>query len=342
MRALICEDSRAYAVALRRTLEYDGDITVAAVCGSAEAAIEALPRLQPDLVTMDMALPGMDGLHAVEEIMSSRPLPILVLLATVADRREKAAAALAAGALDAVAKDDLHLLDPAGAACAAFRQRVRMLSRAHVIRHPRARLRQRDEVPGPARHACVAGVCASTGGPQVLARLLEQLPADYPIPMLVVQHIGAGFTDGLATWLNQTVRLPVAVATDGARAAPGVWIAPEGAHLILARPGRLRLDRQTVAGHRRPAGDVLFSSIATVAGTAGVAVVLSGMGSDGADGAAAVRRRGGLAIAQDEESSAIHGMPKAAIDRGVDLVLSPAGIAGFLLDLVPEPLDGAR
>jgi two-component system chemotaxis response regulator CheB len=184
-------------------------------------------------------------------------------------------------------------------------------------------------------------MCASTGGPQVLARLLETLPADYPIPLLVVQHIAAGFTDGLARWLCRAVPLPVGVAADGEHAGPGIHIAPEGAHLKLTVTGRLSLDRRT-AGLHRPSGDVLFESIAVAAGRSGVAVVLTGMGTDGAAGAAALRRRGGLVIAQDEPSSAVYGMPKAAAAGGVDAVLPPDGIAARLLQLSPEPLAGAR
>jgi len=341
-RVLVCEDSRVYSTALVRMLEYDGDIAVAAVCRTGRQAIAALPRIRPDLVTMDLELPGMDGLKAVEEIMSSQPLPILVLSSHVRTRSEKAAAALAAGALDAVAKDDLDLRDPAGPAGVAFRRRVNVLSRARVIRHLRAGLRAG---PGPhhlARRASVIGVCASTGGPQILARLLAALPADYPIPILIVQHIGAGFTVELARWLDQTVRLPVAVARAGTPACPGAWIAPEGAHLKLAATGQLSLDRRTVVGRHRPSGDALFESIAAAAGQTGVAIVLSGMGADGAVGAAAVRGRGGLAIAQNKESSAIFGMPKAAIDLGVDVVLSADEIADSLLALTHEPLPVLR
>jgi two-component system, chemotaxis family, protein-glutamate methylesterase/glutaminase len=341
-RLLICDDSRVFAEALRRTLEFDGDIVVVAVCGSAEDAIAAVPRVDPDLVTMDVELPGMDGLAAVEEIMSSRPLPILVLSGHVARGGDKAAAALAAGALDAVAKTDLDLRDPAGALAVAFRRRVKVLCRARVIRHPRGHLRARGPLDAPARGASVIGICASTGGPQVLARLLEALPAGYPIPLLVVQHITAGFTDGLARWLNRAARLPVGVARDGVRAGPGAHIAPEGAHLKLTPGGRLALDRHTVAGPHRPSGDVLLESIAVAAGRSGVAVVLTGMGTDGAAGAAVLHQRGGLVIAQDEASSAVYGMPKAATARGADAVLPPDGIAARLLRLSPERLAGAR
>jgi two-component system chemotaxis response regulator CheB len=342
VRVLVCEDSLVYATALRRMLEYDGDITVAAVCDTAEEAIAALSSVKPDLVTMDIELPHLDGLEAVEQIMSDQPLPILVISAHVGSGSDRAAAALAVGALDAVAKDDLDLRDRAGVAGAAFRHRVKLLSRARVIRHPRARLTGGPQASGPLRRASVIGICASTGGPQILALLLDAFPADYPIPLLVVQHIAAGFTEGFVRWLDQAVRLSVGIAADGARAGRGAWIAPEGAHLKLAPTGRLSLDRRTVAGRHRPSGDVLLGSIATVARKMGVGVVLSGMGSDGAIGAAAVRGSGGLAIAQDEESSAVYGMPKAAIDLGVDVVLSPSGIAACLLGLSHEPLRGAR
>jgi two-component system chemotaxis response regulator CheB len=342
LRVLICEDSFVYATALRRVLEHDGDISVAATCATAEAALAALARIQPDLVTMDINLPGLDGIQAVAEIMSLRPLPILVLSTLVGPSSDRAAAALAAGALDAQSKDGLDLRDPAGAPGAALRRRVRLLSRVRVIRHPRARLAGQPGTSGPRRPASVIGLCASTGGPQVLVRLLDGLPADYPIPILIVQHIGAGFTEGLARWLDQAVALPVGIAVDGARTGPGAWIAPEGAHLKLSATGRLSLDRLSVPGRYRPSGDVLLSSLAAVAGNAGVAVVLSGMGSDGAVGAAALQSRRGLAIAQDEESSVVFGMPKAAIDRGVGLVLSPGRIVARLLALRYEPLNGTR
>jgi two-component system chemotaxis response regulator CheB len=337
-RVLICDDSRSYAAALRRLLEHDGDINVVGVSATAEDAIAALPRLEPTLVTMDFELPGMSGLEAVGLIMSARPVPICVLSSQIGLDTQRTAAALAAGALDAVDKGALDVLDPGGAAAVAFRRRVKVLSRAHVIRHPRARL----EGARAARHigtvASVIGVCASTGGPQILARLLEALPGDFPVPLLVVQHISPGFTEGLAQWLDRTVRLPVRVAEDGDPAAPGVWIAPEGAHLKLDSSGLLMLDTRTVADLHRPSGDILLESIAAVAGRSGVAVVLSGMGRDGALGAAAVKRSGGLAIAQDEESSAVYGMPKAALEAGVNVSLSPDEIAERLRTLRHAPM----
>jgi len=332
-RVLLCEDSRVYAVALRRMLEYDGDIEVLAVCGTAEEVLAALPRLRPDLVTMDVELPGMSGLDAVGEIMGSQPVPILVLSTYAGFGEDKAVAALAGGAVDAIAKDDLDLDDPAGTAGVTFRQWVIKLSHARVIRQPRAWLPAATGATGPDRRAAAVGVCASTGGPEMLMFLLSALPDDYPVPLLIVQHMAAGFTDGLVRWLDRAAGMPVGVAADGMPARPGAWIAPHGAHLALTASGHLALDRHAAAGPCRPPGDLLLESIAGAAGRNGVALVLSGMGTDGAAGAAAVQRAGGLAIAQDEKSSAVFGMPRAAIDRGVGVVLSPGEIAGRLRGL---------
>jgi two-component system chemotaxis response regulator CheB len=337
---LICEDSGIYAAALRRTLEYDGDINVVGICGTAEEAISLLPRFRPDLVTMDIELPGMDGLAAVELIMGTRPVPILVLSSHVSTGNVKAAAALAAGALDAVAKDDLDLSSPAGVAGAALRHRIRMISNASVIRHPRASMPADPPATCPPRSVSVIGICSSAGGPQVLAEVLGALPDGYPVPILVVQHISAGFIESLARWLDQKAPVSVQVAQGDTAIRPGVWIAPEGAHLLLGAGGRLKLDRATVAGHHRPSGDVLLTSIAETAGRRGAAIVLTGMGNDGAAGAAAVNAAGGLAISQDEASSAIFGMPRAALERGVDIALPPDRIAKCLLTLRYKPLPG--
>jgi two-component system, chemotaxis family, protein-glutamate methylesterase/glutaminase len=334
-RVLICEDSRTYAAALTRALEHGGEIEVVGVRTTAEAAISDLPELEPDLITMDIELPGMSGLEAVEQIMSARPTPILVLSARVGGGSDAAAAALAAGALEAVAKDDLLLVDPGTIAMAAFRRRVQMLSRARVIRHPRARLPGRG-APAEAASAravsagAVVGVCASTGGPQAIATVLGGIPAGYSLPILVVQHISAGFTDGLARWLDGAVPPPVRIAEAGAPLEPGVTVAPDGAHLVLRPDRTLELDRSSPAGLHRPSADVLLRSIAAVARRSAVAVVLTGMGRDGADGLAAVREAGGLTIAQDEASSAVYGMPMEAAKRGAELILPLEEISAAL------------
>jgi two-component system chemotaxis response regulator CheB len=340
-RVLICEDSQTYAAGLSRLLGRDPEIDVVGVCGSAEETMARLARLEPKphLVTMDLELPGMSGGDAIEQIMNVQPVPILVLAGGVQRGSKKALASLAAGALEVLSKDELDLRDPDGADAHAFRRRVKVLSGVRVLHHPRAALGGRDAVngSGPARRASIIAICASAGGPHALASLLAEIPASFAIPILVVQHMATGFTEGFAGWLDDQVPLPVRLAGAGP-AAPGVWVAPEGAHLVVTGTSRLARDAREHAGPHRPSGDVLLRSVAAGAGACGVAVVLTGMGRDGADGLSAVKRAGGLTIAQDEASSTVFGMPKAAVERGAELVLGPAEIGHRLSALrLAEP-----
>jgi two-component system chemotaxis response regulator CheB len=328
-RVIVCDDSPTFTSALQRLLEHDGDIEVVGIHDSAEATIAALGVTKPDLVTMDLELPGIDGLEAVGRIMADRPVPILVLSVddTIGD------AAVAAGALAAIAKSQVDILRPEAEASAALRKRVKLLAGAPVIHHPRSRLR--PGVPRAAgriaRATPVIGICASTGGPQALAHLLAELPEGFPLPILLVQHISSGFTDGLARWLDSLIPLPVRLARAGVPVGPGVWLAPEDAHLSLEPDRTMQLDRHTVVGHHRPSGDVLLSSMASVLGADAIGVVLSGMGHDGADGIAAIAAAGGVTIAQDEETSVVYGMPRSAAERGVERVLALEHIAPALL-----------
>jgi two-component system chemotaxis response regulator CheB len=338
-RVLICEDSGTYAAGLSRLLTRDREIEVVGVCSSAEEAIARLARMtpKPHLVTMDFELPGMSGGDAIEQIMSIEPLPILVLAGGVERGSEKALAAIAAGALEVRAKEALDLRDPDGADARALRERIKVLCGVRVLNHPRARLNRRSPIaPGspPAAAASVIGICASVGGPQALVAVLAELPADFPIPILVVQHMSAGFSEGFARWLDDQVPLTVRLARAGPVGA-GIWVAPEGAHLALSGGDRLVLDRRSPAGTHRPSGDVLLRSVAAEAGARGVAVVLTGMGRDGADGLGAVERARGLTIAQDEPSCAVFGMPKAAAERGAQVILAPAAIGRRLAILRP-------
>jgi two-component system chemotaxis response regulator CheB len=314
-------------------LERDHELEVIAVCATAEEAIARLPTLKPDLVTMDLELPGMSGVEAIEQIMSAFPVPILVLSGHVQHRSDRALLALAAGALDAIPKEGLDPADLDGSLARALRHRAKVLSGVKVIRHPRARLRQRRSPDVGSRTASVIGICASTGGPPALVAVLADLPAAFAIPILVVQHMSRGFIDGFARWLDTEVLLPVRLAEPGARVAPGIWIAPEGAHLVVDPTGKLALDT-TSPGLHRPSGDVLLKSLAASYGRNAVAVVLTGMGRDGAEGLAEVGRAGGLTIAQDEETSAVFGMPRAAAERA-EAILPLQDISSHLRALRP-------
>jgi two-component system chemotaxis response regulator CheB len=176
----------------------------------------------------------------------------------------------------------------------------------------------------------VVGIGASTGGPPALTSVLAHLPADFPLPVLVVQHIAPGFSEGLVHWLDRRVALPVRFATARAVARPGIWFAPDDAHMCVDPSMRFSIDGTTRRGAHRPSLDMLFDSLAVAAGEGAVGVVLTGMGRDGAEGVEAIRAAGGLVIAQDEETSAVFGMPRAAIDSGADLVLPLDGVGPAL------------
>jgi two-component system, chemotaxis family, protein-glutamate methylesterase/glutaminase len=176
----------------------------------------------------------------------------------------------------------------------------------------------------------VIGICASTGGPHALETVLGRLPGDYPIPVLIVQHMLSGFTKGLVGWLDEEVAPAVGLARDGQVLEPGIWFASDESHLVLDACRRLRFDsRPPVHGHK-PSGDLLLRSLAAVAGPDAIAVVLTGMGCDGAAGLAAVAKSGGQTIAQDEASCVVYGMPRAAAELGAEQVLSPVAIGDAL------------
>ena len=337
-RIVLCDDSRTYATALVRTLEHDGALDVVGVFPTAEKTLAALPALRPDLVTMDLELPGMSGLDAVEEIMASAPTPVVVLSDYTPRNSSTAHAALRAGAVAAIPKGDVDLTDPASLAAATLRRRVSRLSEATVVRHPLARLRRPEEhAAGRRRTVAAIGICASTGGPKALVELLATLPASFPIPILVVQHIAPSFEASLVRTLARAIELPIGFAADGMRLRPGVWLAPQGSHLRVRTHDRLELLVPSADdAHRHcPAGDVLLESLAHVYGAAAAGVVLTGMGSDGAAGIAQVRAAGGLVAAQDESSSTVYGMPRAARERGVELALAPTELGRLVARLQP-------
>jgi two-component system, chemotaxis family, protein-glutamate methylesterase/glutaminase len=336
-RVLVCDESRVYGKSLARFLGAGAGIEVVGVCLTGKEALAALPRLAPDLITIDLDSGGSAGIRMIEQIMRSHPIPILVLSDGVRRGSEKAAEALAAGAVDALPKTQVRLDDPEGPAAVALRHRLRRLARS---RADHATTISPPLPPGalldvPTGGATVVAICASTGGPRALEAVFAGLSADFPLPVLVVQHMSMGFMDGLITWLDKRIALPIRVAAQGQIAGRGIWFPPDDAHLLLEGGMRLALDRETVVGPHRPSGDVLLGSVATSAGAGAVGVVLTGMGRDGAEGVAAIRRRGGYVIAQDQASSVVYGMPKAAAAAGASAILPVADIAPALRRLVP-------
>ena len=343
LRVLIVDDSPTARGLLAGILGSDPDIQIVGEAANGAEAVQQTKALRPDLVTMDVHMPHMDGYGATKEIMIHMPTPIVIVSASLGARDVAATMqALAAGALTVLEK-------PAGAGSPHFEAQARQLiatvkamADVKVVRHHRAN-KSIEPIPSPVlprissrvARARIIAIAASTGGPAALQTILSQLPAKLPVPIVVVQHISRGFITGLATWLGSVCKLDVRVARDGQPLVPGtVYLAPEDKHLgVRGRTGIARMDEPPVGGFR-PAGTVLFESVAQSFGSDMVAVILTGMGEDGVRGLRAVREASGTVIAQDEATSVVFGMPGVAIAQGLaDDVLPIEAIATRLLEL---------
>jgi two-component system chemotaxis response regulator CheB len=279
---------------------------------------------------MDLVMPDADGFSGIARIMADAPTPILVL---TANREESVGfRALSLGALDILEKPGARTdLEQFGR---LLRSRLKLLAGVRVIRHPRGLRGQRVEAPTRARRAELVAVGASLGGPRALASLLRALPADFPAPVAVVQHIADGFTEGLAGWLGSEARLAVREARDGDPIRPGtVVIAPTGSHLVVG-DGVYRLSDAPPVETFKPSVTPLLLSVARHYGARACGVVLTGMGRDGATGLKAIRDAGGATLVQDEATSTVFGMPRAAIELGAaERVLPLDEIARVLVEL---------
>jgi len=334
IRVLIADDSLLTRVVLRDILSRDPAIEVVAEVRDGQEAVATTLRLKPDLVLMDVVMPVMDGLTAVEQIMASCPTPILVLSANVSPADAQGAfSAIQRGALDVMEK-------PHGIIKTVFEQiaselidKVKALAPLKVIHHYRAARRQPQRAPVVAEQRTfeVIAIGASTGGPKALLQILKGLPAETRSSILVVQHIASGFAEGFAAWINREAALPVRVARHGDKLEPGViLVAPNDLHMVVAGD-HIALTDGPAFNSCRPAVDMLFKSLARGPAKKVLAILLTGMGRDGAEGMALLKMAGSLTIAQDESSSIVFGMPKAAIDLGAaSEVLSLAEIAQAL------------
>ncbi|MCY1076071.1 chemotaxis-specific protein-glutamate methyltransferase CheB [Archangium lansingense] len=322
LRVLVVDDSLTVRRRLADGFALEPSCEVVGEAIDGQQAFEQCQRLRPDVVTMDLVMPKVDGLRATELIMAHCPTPIVVLSAAE-NRTEglRTMDALAAGAVDAVDK-------PSGLLDARWMEmlvsRVRVASRVRVITHVRARLRQ-ETTPAPPRVAAplvpprLLVMGASTGGPAAVRHILRSLPAGFPLPVLLVLHITEHFDTAMAEWLEAQSGLVVRNAVDGeALPMPGrvtVRMAPGNRHLVV-RNGRLRLVDGPERHSCRPSVDELFESVAREVGAAAIGCLLTGMGRDGAEGLAALRRAGAATVVEDESSCVVFGMPREAIRLG--------------------------
>ena len=333
IKVLIVEDSSLMCKVLTNILNSDSGILVVGTAYSGREAVNIVLSLKPDLITMDMHMPVMDGLEATKQIMAYNPTPIL-LISTSEEKLEtiKIFEAISYGALDVVEKGNSDTAEDI-----KFRneliEKVKFYSSVEVIHHPLAKLEKPVKQLEMPKKAALGGkivaIVASTGGPQALLLILKSLPKDFPCGIVVVQHITPGFVDGLAEWLNRECKIHVKIAQDSEEVLPSVvYIAPSGFQTRVEEGGRIHLTDEGPREGHRPSGDILLESVARIYKRGAIGVILTGMGKDGAAGIKAIKQVHGHTIAQDEKSSVIFGMPKAAIEMdAIDKVLPTDKIA---------------
>jgi len=345
IRVLIVDDSLFMRAAIARALAA-GPFDVVGQAKDGSDALAQIQRLAPDVVTMDFNMPGITGADAVRQVMQHRPTPVVMFSAHTRQGAKETFDALAAGAVDFVTKPAGEVsVDLSAVADELIRKLIaaaRSRPRAVVAPPPPRPSSASSQAlrviagaamptqPGTLPRLCVIAI--STGGPAALAELLPALPIDLRVAIIVVQHMPAGFTGPLAERLDAASQLDVAEARAGDRPLPGsVLIAPGDRHVELDGRGAIALTDGPLVNGCRPAADVTMIAAARVYGRRSLGIVMTGMGHDGRDGALAIKRAGGKTLAQDQATSVIYGMPKAAIDTGaIDEVAALDDIAAWL------------
>lgn len=355
IRILVVEDSPTARALLVEMISQAEDLRVVGEAKNGIEGIEMARQLRPDLITMDIQMPGLDGFEATKRIMVECPTPIVLISSLNVTDVQISMDALRAGALAVLPK-------PAGPASPDYEQScrhlavtIRTMARVRLVRRKAERLpgsptpavssppprpeasaeAPRLSVPTRPRPRVIA-MAASTGGPAAYFRILSELPESWPLPVLLVQHIAHGFSDGFAKWLDEGTALRVKVALNGESLRPGtVYLAPDDHHLTVSERSTVVLTKEAPVHGFRPSGTTLFESVARVYGASAVGVILTGMGNDGVSGLKNLKTAGGLVVAQDEASCDIFGMPAAAIKaKCVDVVLPLTLISAHLRSLV--------
>jgi two-component system chemotaxis response regulator CheB len=357
VRVLVADDSPTVAARLRLVLSADPEIEVVGVAANGHEAVTRVLELRPDLVTMDVDMPGIDGLEAVREIMSLHATPILIVTSPdVATRRNVAFEAVKAGALDMFVKPGAPADPDFSMEAAELRRQVKLLAGVRVISRSRregdsrsARILEPPVMSRPRQPVELIAIGASTGGPKALADILRALPNPFPAAIVIVQHMAADFLPGLVEWLALQTTLPVRLAQGGEQVRRGViYIAPGDRHLRVGVGGYLLLSEGAPRHSCCPSVDELFISVADVLGPHAIGVLLSGMGKDGAEGLLKMRSRAAVTVAQDESTSTVFGMPGAAQDlNAVEIMLPLERIGPMIVELAvgslrPDKSDEAQ
>jgi two-component system, chemotaxis family, protein-glutamate methylesterase/glutaminase len=352
IRVLIVEDSPVAQEFLLHIFSSDQEIEVVGVAENGLEAIDMASLKHPDVITMDIHMPIMDGFEATAKIMEVAPTPIVVVSSSTRVKEiDSTFRAMEAGALAVI-------LRPPGighadyyAAARELIRTVKMMSEIKVVRRIHHKTGENTPSQPPVPQAPltpsgiqVAAICASTGGPPALKTMLSRLPRDLNFPLLIVQHIAKGFIGGFAEWLANASAFPVHIASHGQQTMPGhCYLAPDGYHMEITADLRIALNDGPLENGLRPSAAALFRSMAQVFGPGAVGVLLTGMGRDGADELKGMKEKGAITIAQDKESSVVNGMPGEAVKiNAATYVMSPEGIAEFLKLLSKKKNGGCQ
>jgi len=347
LRVLVVDDSPTARALIAAILVDDDELIVAGQAGSGDEAVRLTAELRPDVITMDIHMPGMSGFEATKQIMIATPTPIVIVSSsTTIAEVATGMRALRAGALTLLRKPPGPDSANYESACVELVDTVKSMADVKVVRHFRLDAVEPTMTTVDGLATCgapadaeisippsvqfenprgndsalqgIVALAASTGGPPAIQRVLSELPVEFPLPILVVQHIAKGFAEGFANWLDATVPLPVVTAQAGVTLRAGhVYVAPEDRHLGVTPMRVIELSAAPTLGGFRPSASYLFNSVAGVYRDAVFAVIMTGMGSDGVDGLRTVKKHGGTVIAQDKATSVVFGMPEAALSAHV-------------------------
>ena len=327
IRVLVVDDSAFMRTALSRMIASDPALWVVGTAANGKEALQKIPAVDPDVITLDLQMPGMDGLRTLRQIMVQFPRPVIMVSSLTSYGAEDTLSALEAGAFDYLPKqlsptslDILHLREDLTAKIKAAAQSRRSHERPFPPRkRPKAAAISKQRHFHAARAIVAVGI--STGGPKALCDILPSLPADIAVPIVIVQHMPLGFTAPFAKRLDNLCAIPIREAMHGETVQPGVvYIAPAGLHLTVERDASqstVRLSARPENELHIPSVDVMMQSVASAFGSLAMGVIMTGMGNDGAQGMHAIHREGGLTVGQDEESCTVYGMPRVCAEKGV-------------------------
>lgn len=341
IKVLIVDDSIVEQELLSHLLSKDPEIIIAGIANNGREACEMVLSLKPDVVTMDIHMPEMDGIEATAEIMSTNPVPIIIISGSNSTlevlhtfKAIEAGAVAIADKINYIRKDPMELV-----------QTIKLMSEVKVVKrykHLQSNKIKKAEITLPGKKRDIRLICigASTGGPVAIQEIFKDFPIQFP-PILIVQHISPGFLGGFVEWLNQTTKIKAKIAVHGETVMSShVYLAPDDYQMGIDSMDRIILIKDDPEHGHRPAVSFLFKSVAKVLGNKALGILLSGMGRDGADGLKQMKESGAYTIAQDRESSVVYGMPGEAVAKGAaQSIFSPAEIANFIKTEIRTPYE---